>query len=104
MSRHSDSITTSSMAAENSRTRCSLREEFVRSSVLLETEVEKVLMENGWEKALAWECPFVHRQQGHLLFENVDDIKMIGKKNDLQPIWQRWMEQVDLEKRTQPLD
>ena len=29
---------------------------------------------------------------------------MVGKKNNLQPMWKRWMKQVDLEKRTQSLD
>ena len=29
---------------------------------------------------------------------------MVGKKNNLQPMWKRWMKQGDLEKRTQSLD
>ena len=68
------------------------------------TTVRKGLIKNGWKKALAWECLFVHRQQGLLLFVYVDDIKMVGKKNNLQPMWKRWMKQIDLEKRTQSVD
>ena len=63
-----------------------------------------VLIGNGWEKALAWERLFVHRQHGPLQFVYVDDINMVGKKNDLQPMWKRLMEQFDLEKRPQFLD
>ena len=50
------------------------------------------------------ECLLVHQQQGLLLDVYVDDIKMAGQKNNLQPIWKRWMKQVDLEKLTQFLD
>ena len=34
----------------------------------------------GKEKVPNWECMFVHRKQGLFLSENVDDIKMTGKK------------------------
>ena len=93
--------------AENSRTRCSFREEFVQSPmsrIALGKTVRKGLIKNGWGETLAWECLFVHRQQGLLLFVYVDDIRMVEKKNDLQPMWKRLMKQFDVEKRTQFLD
>ena len=92
---------------ENSRTRCSSREEFVRSPmsrIALGKTVRKGSIKNGWENALARECLFVHRQQGLLLFVYVDDIRMVGKKNNLQPVWKGLMKQVDMVKRTQFLD
>ena len=38
------------------------------------------------EKVPYWECPFVHREQGLFLFENVDDINMFGKKQNMAPV------------------
>ena len=40
---------------------------------------EKVLIEEGWEKVLGWECPYLHRKLQLFLSACVDDIKMAGK-------------------------
>ena len=45
----------------------------------VERPFEKVLLENGWERAPTWECLFVHRQHGQFLSVYVDAIKMAGK-------------------------
>ena len=103
MSRHLDSITTSSMAkklAESSRTRCSSREEFVRSPmsrIAVGKPVRKGPDRERMGESSGKECLLVHRQQGLLLLAYVDDIKMARQQNHLQPIWKRWMKQVDLE-------
>ena len=50
-----------------------------------------------------WECMFVHRKQG-LRIENVDDIKMAGKKQNVAPMWKKLMKNVDLDEPTSFLD
>ena len=38
------------------------------------------------EKIPNWECLFVHREKGFFLSVYVDDIKLIGKKQNLDPM------------------
>ena len=40
----------------------------------------------GWEKVSNWECLFVHREKGLFLSVYVDDIKLAGKKQDIDPM------------------
>ena len=47
---------------------------------------------------------FVHRKQWLFLSENVDDIKMTGKKHNLAPMWKKWMKNVDIDEPTSFLD
>ena len=61
-------------------------------------------MELGWEKVPNWESLFVHRKQGLFLSENVDDIRMAGKKQKKAPMWKKLMEHVDLDEPTSFLD
>ena len=63
-------------------------------------QFEKVLLQNGWEKARTWECLFVHRQQGLFLSVHVEDIKMTGKEHNLEPMWNRLNKHDVLEKPT----
>ena len=49
-------------------------------------EFEEALFELGWVKIPNWECMFVHRKQGLFFSENVDDIKMVGKKQNMAPM------------------
>ena len=53
-------------------------------------QFEEVLLELGWETVSNWECLFVHRQQGLFLSENVDDITLAGKKQNMVPMWKKW--------------
>ena len=67
-------------------------------------QFEKVLLENGWRKVPTWECLFVRRQHGLFLSVYVDDIKMAGRKRNLEPMWKRLMKHVHLERPTTFLD
>ena len=48
---------------------------------------ENILLRRGWEKIPNWECLFVHREKGLFLSVYVDDIKLAGKKQNLDPMW-----------------
>ena len=50
-------------------------------------QFEKNLLKHGWEKIPNWECLFVHREKGLFLSVYVDDIKLAGKKQNLDPMW-----------------
>ena len=56
------------------------------------------------KKVPNWECLFVHRKQGLFLSKNVDDIKMVGKKQNMAPMWKKLMMNVDLDEPTTSLD
>ena len=51
-----------------------------------ERQFEKILLKYGWEKVSNWECFFVHRQKGLFLSLYVDDIKLAGKKQNIDPM------------------
>ena len=53
--------------------------------------LKKVLLGLVWEKEPNWECLFVHRKQGLFQSEYVDDIKLDGRKQNLNPKWKEWM-------------
>ena len=53
-------------------------------------------MKHGWEKVSNWECLFVHREKGLFLSVHVDDIKLAGKKQNLDPMWKLFNKEVDL--------
>ena len=50
------------------------------------------------------ECLFVHREKGSLLSVYVDDIKLAGKKQNLDPMWKLLNKEVDLGEPTSFLD
>ena len=52
-----------------------------------ERQFEKILLKHGWEKVPNWECLFVHREKGLFLSVYVDDIKLAGKKQNINPMW-----------------
>ena len=49
-------------------------------------QFEKILLKYGWEKVSNWECLFVHREKGLFLSVYVDDIKLAGKKQNIDPM------------------
>ena len=53
-------------------------------------------MKHGWEKIPNWECLFVHREKGLFLSVYVDDIKLTGKKHNIDPMWKIPNKEVDL--------
>ena len=74
------------------------------AGLLWERQFEKVLLEHGWEKVLNWECSFVYRARGLFLSVYVDDIKLAGKKQNINPAWKILMNDVDVEEPTSFLD
>ena len=50
-------------------------------------QLEKILLKYGWEKVSNSECLFVHRAKGLFLSVYVDDIKLAGKKQNIDPMW-----------------
>ena len=65
---------------------------------------EKILLKHGWEKIPNWESHFVHRGKGLFLSVYVDDLKLAGKKQNLDPMWKVLNKEVDLGEPTYFLD
>ena len=74
------------------------------AGLLWERQFEKILLKHGWEKIPNWECLFVHREKGSFLSVYVDDIKLAGKKQHLDPMWKLLNKEVDLGEPTSFLD
>ena len=74
------------------------------AGLLWERQFEKILLKHGWEKIPNWECLFVHREKGLFLSVYVDDIKLAGKKQNLDPMWKVLNKEVDLGEPTSFLD
>ena len=74
------------------------------AGLLWERQFEKILLKHGWEKIPNWECLFVHREKGLFLSVYVDDIKLVGKKQNLDPMWKVHNKEVDLGEPTYFLD
>ena len=74
------------------------------AGLLWERQFKKVLLKHGWEKIPNWECLFVHRGKGLFLSVYVDDIKLAGKKQNLDPMWKVLNKEVDLGEPTSFLD
>ena len=53
---------------------------------LWERQFEKVLLKHGWERTPNWESLIVQRQRSLLLSVYVDDIKLAGKKQNIDPM------------------
>ena len=72
------------------------------------TVVGKAIWENPIETWLGensnWECSFVHREKGLFLSVYVDDIKLAGKKENLDPMWKLVNKEVDLGEPTSSVD
>ena len=69
-----------------------------------ERQFEKFLLKYGWEKVPNWECLFVNREKGQFLSVYVDDFKLAGKKQNIDPMWKVLMKEVDLGEPTSFLD
>ena len=74
------------------------------AGLLWERQFEKILLKHGWEKIPNWECLFVHREKGLFLSVYVDDIKLAGKKHNIDPMWKVLNKEVDLGEPTSFLD
>ena len=67
-------------------------------------QFQKIQLKYGWEKVSNWECLFVHRQKGLFLSVYVDDIKLVGKKQNINPMWKVLNNEVDLGEPTSFVD
>ena len=74
------------------------------AGLLWERRFAKALVEYGWEKVPNWECVFGNRERGLFLSVYVDDIKLAGKKQDIDPMWKALNKEVDLGEPTSFLD
>ena len=74
------------------------------AGLLWERQFEKILLKYGWEKVYNWECLFVHREKGLFLSVYVDDIKLAGQKQNINPMWKVLNKVVDLGEPTSFLD
>ena len=74
------------------------------AGLLWERQFDKILLQYGWEKVSNWECLFVHRQKGLFLSVCVDDIKLAGKKQNIDPMWKVVNKEVDLREPTSFFD
>ena len=59
---------------------------------------------SSWEKVPNWECLFANREKGLFLSVYVDDIKLAGKKENINPMWKVLNKEVDLGEPTSFLD
>ena len=102
MSRYLDTSTKAQMAqimVQYGRPSRSSRKESERSSsgrTNWERQFEKVLLEHGLEEVSNWESLFVNRARGQFLSVYVDDIKLAGKTENMEPTWKILMKDVDL--------
>ena len=65
------------------------------SVTIVERQIGKVLLQQGWAQIQNWECLFGNRRKGRFLSVCVADIKMSGKKRNLDPTWKIPMKDVD---------
>ena len=69
-----------------------------------ERQFEKILLKYGCENVSNWECSFVHFEKRLFLSVYVDDIKLAGKKQNIDPMWKVLNKEVDLGEPTSFLD
>ena len=74
------------------------------AGLLWEKQVEKILLQHGWVEVSNWECLFVHRKKGLFLSVYVDDIKLAGKKQNIDPVWKVLNKEVGLGEPTSFVD
>ena len=74
------------------------------AGLLWERQFEKILLQHGWEKIPNWECSVVHREKGLFFSVYVNDIKLAGKKQNINPMWKVLNKEVDFGEPTSFLD
>ena len=74
------------------------------AGLLWERQFEKMRLKYGWEKVSTWESLFVHSQKGLFFSVYVDDIKLAGRKQNIDPMWKVLNKEVDLGEPTSFLD
>ena len=74
------------------------------AGLLRQRQFEKILLTYGWEKDSNWECLFVHCEKDLFLTVCEDEIKLAGKKQNIDPMWKVLNKEVDLGESTSFLD
>ena len=74
------------------------------AGLLWERQLERVLLEHGWEKVLNWACLFVNWSKGLFLSVYVDDIKLAGKTENMELTWKIPLKGVDMAEPNSFLD
>ena len=70
----------------------------------MRTAIRENLIEIRLGKVPNWECLTVHREKVLFLSVYVDDIKLTGKKQHIDPMWKLLKKEVDLGEPTSFLD
>ena len=66
--------------------------------------IRRSFIRTWMEKIPNWACMFVHRKQWLFLSENVDDINMAGKTQNMALMWKKLMKYVDIDEPSSFLD
>ena len=75
------------------------------AGLLWDRQFDNILLKYGWEKSFQLgDCLFVHRENGLSLSVYVHDIKLAGKKQNINPMWKVLNKEVDLGEPTSFLD
>ena len=74
------------------------------TGLLWERQFEKDLLGHDWGKVSNFEYLFVHQEKGLFLSVYVNDIKLTGKKQNINPMWKVLNKEVDLGESTSFLD
>ena len=74
------------------------------AGLLWEKQFEKVLLEHGWEKVFKLGMFICQPSKRTIPISVVDDIKLAGKTENIEPTWKILMEDVDLGEPTSFLD
>ena len=63
-----------------------------------------MIFKKGWGKEPTWECLHVHKKARKIFSFHVDDIALVGKKQNMRPTWQIQHQEIDLEDPTPVID
>ena len=74
------------------------------AGLLWKRQFEKFQLKYVREKVSNWECFFVYREKGLFLSVYVDDIKLAGKRHNIDPMWKVFNKEVALGEPTSFLD
>ena len=59
------------------------------AGLLWEKFLEHQLGKLGWKKVRGWECLYLHPEDRLFLSVYVDDFKLVGDKDKIQPMWKK---------------
>ena len=66
------------------------------AELIRERPFGNIFLKHGWVNVSKWECLLVHHEKGLFLSVYVDDIKLAGKKQYIDPMWKVLNKEVDL--------